>query len=107
MTNMNQDIPLTCPLGTPAGDFADHESVLANSLTYALVIDALKHAGPAKLKRINLDDACSRFAAPGLTLADVLDIEATIPFAAYQIVVYNPKVLVEPAIKAYASKRGR
>jgi len=66
------------------------------------VVDALEHAGPAKLSRIDLADACSRFAAPGLTLDDVLATEQTIPFAGYQIIVYNPKVTTEPPIKAYA-----
>ena len=100
----NVDIPSTCPKGTPAGLFADHESVLANGLTYALVTDALSHNGPADLSRINLAEACATPFAPGLTTADVLDTESTIPFAVYQIAVYNPKVLTEPPIKKYARR---
>lgn len=68
------------------------------------MVDALKNAGPAQLSRIDLKEACSRFAAPGLTLEDVLTTESTIPFAGYQIGVYQPKVAVEPPIKPYARK---
>ncbi|KAI7270228.1 hypothetical protein KC345_g7476 [Hortaea werneckii] len=67
------------PGGTPNND---HEGVLYNALAYALAIDALTHPGsPGKVDRVDAQAACAKFAADGLSLADVLATHALIPLA--------------------------
>lgn len=78
--------------------------MLYNSLSYALAVDALTHPGPANLARVDLTSVCSLFAAPGLSLADVIETESTIPIAAAAILVTPQRMIFpsEPAISAYA-----
>lgn len=82
----------------------NHEGVLYNALAYALAVDAIKNEGPGQLSRINATEACTQFAAPGLSLNDVLATHALIPIAAFNILAYPEKVANEPQIKPYAQR---
>jgi len=97
----NTDIQLTCP-GRPAGGVVTHEGALANALSYALAVDALKQPGPGSLARINVAAVCAQVIAPGLGLDDFIETESNIITAALSFLLYQPKVIVEPPIKAYA-----
>ncbi|KAI6853475.1 alpha/beta-hydrolase, partial [Hortaea werneckii] len=85
------------PGGTPNND---HEGVLYNALAYALAIDALTHSGePGRVERVDAQAECAKFAADGLSLADVLATHALIPLAVGNVLAYQPKVAQEPAIR--------
>lgn len=101
----NTELQAVCTALLPGGSpINEHAGVLSNALAYALVADALTHDGPGQLSRINTTLECSRFAAPGLSIEDVLDTYAAIPIAAVAIIAYLPKVASEPPIMAYAQK---
>lgn len=89
--------------GLPAGSFYTHEGVLYNPLAFALVKDALTNGGPGKTSRINLSSVCNTYLAPGLNVGDLLLTENSILVAALALVLYEPKVTAEPAIKSYAT----
>ncbi|KAI6789755.1 alpha/beta-hydrolase [Hortaea werneckii] len=90
------------PGGTPNND---HEGVLYNALAYALAIDALTHPNsPGNVERVDAQAECAKFAADGLSLADVLATHALIPLAVGNVLAYQPKVAQEPAIRGYARK---
>ena len=91
-------------MAQPGGTLYFHEGVLYNALAFALAKDALTHDGPGELSRIDVDAECQKIAADGLSLADVLATEATIPIALYQIIAYPNKTLTEPPIMPYAQK---
>lgn len=78
--------------------------MLINALAFYLVQDALTHAGPGQLFRINTTAACDMFAAPTLGLQDVFNAYAQLPIAAVAVLAYEPKVSSEPPIMAYAQK---
>lgn len=101
---LNAEVQSVCGIGSAAGTFNTHESMLYNSLSYALAVDALTHPGPADLSRVDLNKVCSVFVAPGLSLTDVVETEATIPIAAAAILVYPQRVIFpsEPTISPYA-----
>nr|POE87436.1 isoform 2 of meiotic recombination protein spo11 [Quercus suber] len=101
----NNEIQATCFAALPGGaPYFEHALVLANALGYALAVDALTHAGPGQLSRINTTYQCDQFLTPGLSLADALATFALIPIAAVNVVAFQPKVATEPPIKAYAQK---
>jgi hypothetical protein len=85
----------------PAGLVYTHEGVLYNPVAYALVVDALTHPGPGSFDRVK--SSCADVVAPGLSLDDVLETEALIPLAVYNILSYTPRALSEPPIKSYAT----
>lgn len=87
-------------LGLPAGGVYLHEGVLFNPVAYALTVDALTNKGPGSFERVK--GQCAKVVADGLGLDDVIATEALIPVAFLGILVYQPKVLTEPAIKGYA-----
>ncbi|KAI7458855.1 alpha/beta-hydrolase [Hortaea werneckii] len=90
------------PGGTPNND---HEGVLYNALAYALAIDALQHPGePGRVERVDAGAECAKFAADGLSLADVLATHALIPLAVGNVLAFQPKVAQEPPIRGYARK---
>ncbi|KAI7619113.1 alpha/beta-hydrolase, partial [Hortaea werneckii] len=90
------------PGGTPNND---HEGVLYNALAYALAIDALTHPGePGRVERVDAQAECAKFAADGLSLANVLATHALIPLAVGNVLAYQTKVAQEPAIRGYARK---
>jgi hypothetical protein len=71
----NTEIQTAC-FGQPAGGIVTHEGAIANSLTFALAVDALKNPGPGSLSRLNLLSVCSQYIAPGLDLTDFLLTES-------------------------------
>lgn len=93
----------TCGGKGPAGLFYTHEGVLYNPLGYALTIDALKHGRPGQVSNLNLGAVCAEAVSPGLDLLDVLTTEEAIVIAAVSVLLYTPKVPLEPAIKPYAT----
>jgi len=97
----NNQVQLVCPSGSPAAGFYTHEGTLANPLTFALIEDALTHSGPGRHSRLNLKQVCSTYLTPGLSLADFLETESTIPTAAFEVLV-QPKVVAEPPVRSYA-----
>ncbi|KAI1342574.1 hypothetical protein F5Y15DRAFT_413082 [Xylariaceae sp. FL0016] len=97
----NNEIQSVCP-GTPAGDFATHESMLFNGLATALALDALQSGGVADPGRLDLAAVCAELAHPALDVADVAETEGTIPLAALNALEFRPGVTAEPAIRAYA-----
>jgi hypothetical protein len=70
----NVDVQSVCGVG-PAGGLVTHEGVLYNALAFALAVDALTHAGPASLARVNTFEVCQQLAAPGLDVGDVMTTE--------------------------------
>jgi len=87
-----------------AGGFNTHESMLANSLSYYLAVDALTNPGPGDINRLNKDMVCGSLLPPGLTLTDLLATESTIPIAAV-LLLLGPAGFVtsEPPIRSYAA----
>lgn len=101
----NTELQSACTAVLPGGSVLnEHAGVLINALAYALVRDALTHDGPGQLSRVNATAECSKFAADGLGLQDVLNAYAQIPIAAFNIIAFLPKTNTEPPIKAYAQK---
>lgn len=98
----NNELQVVCN-GKPAGTFYTHEGVLYNPLAFALAKDALTHKGPGQVSRLDLNTICNEIVTPGLSLADVLATEGNIPVAGAAIALYEPKVVVEPPIMAYAA----
>lgn len=98
------ELQSVCGSVLPGGAvYNTHEGVLYNALAYALAVDAIKNAGPGQLSRINVAYQCAQFAAPGLSLSDILATEALIPIAAASILAFEPKTAFEPPIMAYAA----
>ncbi|KAI5248659.1 alpha/beta-hydrolase [Aureobasidium subglaciale] len=90
-----------CP-GLPGGSFYTHEGVLYNPIAFGLVKDALINGGAGKTSRLDLNKLCNIYLAEGLNVGDLLVTENSIVVAALSLILYLPKVVVEPAIKAYA-----
>lgn len=67
-------------------------------------MDALKNPGPGSLSRIDTKSVCLEPIAPVLDLDDFLATEGSAVVALLSVLVYVPKVFVEPVIKAYAAK---
>jgi pimeloyl-ACP methyl ester carboxylesterase len=97
----NNQVQKICP-GQPGGAFYTHEGVLFNSVAWALARDALTHDGPGRTDRIDLNEVCAQFAAPGLSLTDALATEGLIPLAAANILLHPQKEFVETPLRAYA-----
>jgi hypothetical protein len=97
----NNEVQRVCA-GQLAGSFYGHAGVLANPLTYALIVDALQHDGPGDVSRINLKTVCDSYAAPGLDLDDVLATLGLIPVAGALLLLDLKKTFVEPPLRAYA-----
>ncbi|KAL9114867.1 MAG: hypothetical protein Q9227_001110 [Pyrenula ochraceoflavens] len=97
----NNELQALCT-GQVGGSFYDHAAVLQSSLAYALAVDALTHPGPGMANRLDLTSVCGQYAAPGLGLEDTIATYSLIPRAGMNLLLYEPKVLEEPAIMAYA-----
>ncbi|GAB7348491.1 hypothetical protein MBLNU459_g6897t1 [Dothideomycetes sp. NU459] len=97
----NNEVQLVCP-GLPAGSFWTHESMLINPLAFALAKDALVHGGPGLPSRIDLTTVCNQFIPPGLNLGDFLLTENSVVISVLALILYDKKVIDEPAISAYA-----
>jgi hypothetical protein len=98
----NTEIQSVCGV-LPGGGVVTHEGALANALAVALALDALQHPGPGQLSRINTAAICLNPIAPGLNLQDYLETEGSAAVAVAAVLLYEPKVYIEPAIKAYAA----
>ena len=99
---LNAQTQVVCK-GKPAGSIHTHENMLGNPLTVALVEDALTHDGPGDLSRLELDEVCGSYQAPGLELGDLLVTESVLAVAAFGLALYLPKAVVEPRLKEYAA----
>lgn len=97
----NNHLQTICP-GQPAGGVYTHEGVLYNPVAWALAIDALRHDGPGKTSRINVDEVCAQFLPPQLEVDDMLGTEGLLLVALAEILGYTPEVTSEPPIKGYA-----
>lgn len=101
----NTELQSACTAFLPGGTiYNSHEGVLYNALAYALAKDAIQNSGPGSLSRVDVEAECQKFAADGLSLADIFATEALIPIAAVNTIAYQPKTATEPPIKAYAQK---
>lgn len=99
----NNEVQVICA-GQPGGSFYGHAGVLFNPLTYALIVDALKHPGTTgQVSRIDRQAVCANYAAPGLDLDDVLATSGLIPVAGVLLLAYPQKMLTEPPLKSYAT----
>lgn len=98
----NNDVEITCA-GYVAGTFNTHESMLANSFTYHMIVDALTHSGPGLASRLSLPTVCGTYLAPGLDLDDFLLTENTIPIAGVLLLMMpGGTVTTEPPLMSYA-----
>ncbi|KAF9873953.1 hypothetical protein CkaCkLH20_08687 [Colletotrichum karsti] len=97
----NIEVQQVCA-GRPAGSVYGHATMLFNPLTAALIKDALVNQGPAQVSRINFNDVCKNYIAPGLTLEDGVATAGTIVAAGIRLLAYVPKLLAEPRLMAYA-----
>jgi hypothetical protein len=98
----NIEVQVACA-GQLGGTFYDHAGVLFNPIVYALIVDALTHAGPGSLARVNRQQVCGSYQAVGLDLDDVIATSALIPVAGALLLLYPQKLLVEPPLKKYAT----
>ncbi|KAJ0307999.1 hypothetical protein Brms1b_009772 [Colletotrichum noveboracense] len=96
----NIEVQKACP-GTPAGGEVTHEGMLYNSLAFALLEDAMKNEGPAKLDRID-KKVCLDPAAGKMDKAEITATEGVLGQAGANVLKYPYKVKFEPKIKAYA-----
>ncbi|KAH7031463.1 uncharacterized protein B0I36DRAFT_363152 [Microdochium trichocladiopsis] len=100
---VNVELQKVCPLDSPASLLSDHVSPLWGAALQALIKDALTHDGPADISRIpNWTGECSKLAADGLTLADVVGTTSIGPIAVASWLLYPKRVTTEPAVPAYA-----
>jgi hypothetical protein len=97
----NVEAQRTC-FGRVAAGFYGHAGMLYHPLTIALVIDALSHDGPGDLGRLDLDEVCSNYVAPGLTVGNAVDTAAQIVTAAIRLLAYQPRLTDEPKLMPYA-----
>lgn len=79
------------------------KGVLYNPVAAALAIDALTHEGPGELSRLDLATICTSFVAEGLDVTDLLLTEEALVIAAANLVFYEPKQLLEPVLRSYAT----
>lgn len=98
----NNEVQLICP-GQVAGSLYTHEGMLYNPITFALFEDAMTHAGPGEVSRIDTATLCNQYLATGLDLGDFLLTENSLLVAGLALVLYEPKVAAEPAIMSYAA----
>lgn len=98
----NAQVQLVCGADSPAGFFQTHESMLSNPLSAALAMDALTHAGPGNISRIDLTTVCSTPIAAGLSFENFLETEEDILIAGLAVLTFFEATNVEPAISSYA-----
>ena len=79
-----------------------HGGLLDDSAVYALVVDAMTHAGPADPARIDRATVCAAPFMPGVTAADALEGNATLYADAAQAFSQHPGVTAEPPLAPYA-----
>ena len=74
----------------------DHLALAYDSVSYAALLDALRHRGPAQAARFRRP--CARQYAPGLTQAKVIDRVSRAANAIVQRLVGEPRVTAEPPL---------
>ncbi|RDA93030.1 hypothetical protein CP533_0734 [Ophiocordyceps camponoti-saundersi (nom. inval.)] len=96
----NVEVQVACR-DRPAGGFYNFASVMLNPLVHALFKDVMTGGGglPGRLSRLNLDDVCSTYLAPGLELKDLLMSQKYLLVDLVSIAMNPNKTLVEPVIK--------
>ncbi|CZR55284.1 uncharacterized protein PAC_05171 [Phialocephala subalpina] len=72
----NTELQNACTIAQLGGTLYTHEGVLYNALAFALAKDALAHAGPGDLSRIDVVAGCQKIVTSGSSDADVLATEA-------------------------------
>lgn len=97
----NSEAQVVCR-GQPGGGFYTHEGLLASSLAFALAKDALTNDGPGEVKRLNLNQVCGSYLAPGLGLQDFLATANAAVTGILAVILHLPKVVAEPPIREYA-----
>lgn len=100
----NNEYQKMCPEGSRGAGFYGHAIALYHPLAYALVVDALTHDGPGLVGRLDLESVCAVDSAPGLTVGDNLQTANLIPLALVLDLLYQPKMLQEPPLKAYVTQ---
>jgi triacylglycerol lipase len=93
----NIDIQSICP-GRPVG----HVMELSDAVVFAIVLDALRHDGPADPKRLPAD-VCQQTTTPGEDAGDVAYINAYAYGQALIAAETYPKVDREPPVACYAT----
>lgn len=91
--------------GQIAGTWYGHETIMVHPLAYALAKDALANNGPGLLSRIDIDDVCGSYLAPGLGLRDLLLTENTLLYSMATLLLDSSKSTTEPPIKSESSFR--
>ncbi|KAH7037025.1 uncharacterized protein B0I36DRAFT_282680 [Microdochium trichocladiopsis] len=98
---LNVELQKVCPLASPAL-VGTHESSLWGAPLQALIKDALTHDGPADISRIpDWNAECSKIAADGLNLEDVIGTTFAVPVAFAAMFLYPKRVTTEPALPSY------
>lgn len=98
----NIGIQQLCP-----GRVVDHVSMVSDAVGYALVLDALRHRGPARARRVARQKAlCSRIFLPHTNL--LMAGPAVNTFGAFSsaLLISRPKLAAEPALPRYAARYG-
>jgi hypothetical protein len=85
--------------GVCPGRQEDHVGVLFDSVTFATLLDALRHRGAARAKRFPAS-VCAHVAMPGLTDAQKTDITSGAYPALVKAILGAPRVPREPALRA-------
>ena len=84
------------------GRVVNHGGLLADAATYAVVLDALNHPGPARAGRIPLS-VCSTATMPGVSPAAAVAGDAGVYTNAAHAFEAHPGVTSEPPLAPYAS----
>jgi hypothetical protein len=88
-----------CPANT-----ADHLAYYYDPVAYALVIDALEHAGPAKPARISAETVCAQLSMPYVPITEVPERTATIYQEIFvERIKSEPQMKEEPPLKCYVT----
>lgn len=98
----NNVVQKLCP-NEPAGSAYTHEGILFNPLTWALIKNALSHAGPGSLTTSQLNSLCAKYAP---ALLDATDVRTTLSVSVvqdYNIFAYSNQVTVEPPLMSYVN----
>lgn len=82
------------------GRVVEHVQSAWDAAYYAVVLDALTHAGPADPQRVDRT-ACSQIAMPGVDAADAISRTAVLYAVITQRQAEHPKVDQEPPLKPY------
>ncbi|KAL3485120.1 hypothetical protein BJX62DRAFT_243236 [Aspergillus germanicus] len=85
----------------PAGLIYTHESVMSNTLAWALAEDAIRNGGPGRYDRIDMNRVCMHTMAPCTRCRGTQALTAT---ALKHILLYMPQPWREPELPLYATE---